>query len=142
MAFLLYIVYNIYYMKNYPEWVLAQKRPGTTIRQVKDNYYLYTATSKYSKDKKYPVTIQRYVGKITPDGLIEQEKVSFIPTKDKLALLKDVVSLNAYNVVDLASIENLPVMVIDGNYYTGVISIKIEKILLKHLDYKEGIIYG
>ena len=128
-------------MKTYPDWVLTQKRPGTTIREVKGNYYLYTATSKYVKGKKYPVTIQKYVGKITKDGLIEPERVSFIPSKDKLALLKDVVSLDGYNDADLSLIENLPVLIIDRFIYTGKISSKIEKTLKKHLDYKEYIIY-
>ena len=129
-------------MKTYPDWVLAQKRPGTTIREVKGNFYLYTATSKYVKGKKYPVTIQKYVGKITKDGLIEPERVSFIPSKDKLALLKDVVSLDSYNDADLTLIENLPVLIIDKTIYTGHISSRIEKVLKKHLNYKEGIIYG
>lgn len=128
-------------MKTYPDWVLTQKRPGTTIREVKGNYYLYTATSKYVKGKKYPVTMQKYVGKITKDGLIEPERVSFIPSKDKLALLKDVVSLDGYNDADLSLIENLPVLIIDRLIYTGKISSKIEKTLKKHLDYREGIIY-
>ena len=128
-------------MKVYPDWVLAQKRPGTTIREVKGKYYLYTATSKYVKGKKYPVTIQKYVGKITKDGLIEPERVSFIPTKDNLALLKDVMPLDSYNDADLALIENLPVLIIDRVIYTGKISSKIEKILMKHLDYREGVIY-
>lgn len=128
-------------MKVYPDWVLAQKRPGTTIREVKGKYYLYTATSKYVKGKKYPVTIQKYVGKITKDGLIEPDKISFIPTKDNLALLKDVMPLDSYNDADLALIENLPVLIIDRVIYTGKISSKIEKILMKHLDYREGVIY-
>lgn len=128
-------------MKTYPDWVLAQKRPGTTIREVKGNYYLYTATSKYVKGKKYPVTIQKYVGKITKNGLIEPERVSFTPTKDSLSLLKDAVSLENYNDTDLALIENLPVLIIDRFIYTGKISSKIEKTLKKHLDYREGIIY-
>ena len=128
-------------MKTYPDWVLTKKRPGTTIREVKGNYYLYTATSKYVKGKKYPVTMQKYVGKITKDGLIEPERVSFIPSKDKLALLKDVVSLDGYNDADLSLIENLPVLIIDRLIYTGKISSKIEKTLKKHLDYREGIIY-
>ena len=106
-------------MKVYPDWVLAQKSPGTTIREVKGKYYLYTATSKYVKGKKYPVTIQRYVGKITKDGLIEPERVSFIPTKDCLALLKAVVPLDNFNDADLALIESLPVLIIDRAIYTG-----------------------
>ena len=128
-------------MKVYPDWVLAQKRPGTTIREVKGKYYLYTATSKHVKGKKYPVTIQKYVGKITKDGLIEPDKISFIPTKDNLALLKDVMPLDSFNDTDLALIENLPVLIIDRLIYTGKISSKIEKILMKHLDYREGVIY-
>lgn len=128
-------------MKAYPDWVLSQKRPGTTIREVKGNYYLYTATSKYVKGKKYPLTIQKYIGKITKDGLIEPERVSFIPSKDKLALLKDVMSLDGYDDADLSLIENLPVLIIDRLIYTGKISSKIEKTLKKHLDYREGIIY-
>ena len=129
-------------MKRYPDWVENKRVKGTSIKQIGDNYYLYSVTSKYSKDKGYPVSIQRYIGKITQDGLIEPDKISFIPTKDKLALLKNVVSLDLYNNVDKAAIENLPVLVINGNYYTGNIPSKIEKILTKHLDYKDGVING
>ena len=121
--------------------MLSQKRPGTTIREVKGKYYLYTATSKYVKGKKYPVTIQKYIGRITENGLIEPDKISFIPTKDNLALLKDVVSLDSFNDADLALIESLPVLIIDRVIYTGKISSKIEKILRKHLYYREGVIY-
>ena len=129
-------------MKRYPDWVENEHIKGTSIKQIGDNYYLYSVTSKYSKDKGYPISIQRYIGKITKDGLIEPDKISFIPTKDKLALLKNVISLDLYNIVDKAAIENLPVLVINGNYYTGNIASKIEKILIKHLDYKDGVIYG
>lgn len=129
-------------MKRYPDWVEKLHIKGTSIKQIGDNYYLYSVTSKYSKDKGYPISIQRYIGKITKDGLIEPDKISFIPTKDKLALLKNVISLDLYNIVDKAAIENLPVLVINGNYYTGNIASKIEKILIKHLDYRDGVIYG
>lgn len=129
-------------MKRYPDWVEKQHIKGTSIKQIGDNYYLYSVTSKHSKDKGYPVSIQRYIGKITQDGVIEPDKISFIPTKDKLTLLKNVLSLDLYNIVDKAQIENLPVLVINGNYYTGNITSKIENILIKHLDYKDGVIYG
>ena len=129
-------------MKRYPDWVEKQRIKGTSIKQIGDNYYLYSVTSKYSKDKGYPVSVQRYIGKITRDGLIEPDKISFIPTKDKLTLLQNVLSLDLYNIVDKAAIENLPVLVINGNFYTGNIASKIEKILMKHLDYKDGVIYG
>ena len=130
------------YRKTYPDWVEKQHIKGTSIKQIGDNYYLYSVTSKYVKGRRYPVGIQRYIGKITEDGLIEPDKISFIPSKDKLSLLKNVISLNLYNDVDRSLIENLPVLVINGNYYTGYISSKIEKILIKHLDYKDGVIYG
>ena len=129
-------------MKRYPDWVENEHIKGTSIKQIGDNYYLYSVTSKYSKEKGYPISIQRYIGKITEDGLIEPDKISFIPSKDKLALLKNVISLDLYNIVDKAAIENLPVLVINGNYYTGNIASKTEKILIKHLDYKDGVIYG
>ena len=129
-------------MKRYPDWVENKRVKGTSIKQIGDNYYLYSVTSKYCKDKGYPVSIQRYIGKITKDGLIEPDKISFIPSKDKLTLLKNVISLDLYNIVDKAAIENLPVLVINGNYYTGNITSKIEKILMKHLDYRDGVIYG
>ena len=58
-----------------------------------------------------------------------------------MALLKDVMPLDGYNDTDLAIIENLPVLIIDRVIYTGKISSKIEKILMKHLDYREGVIY-
>ena len=106
-------------MKVYPDRVLSQKRPGTTLREVKGKYYLYTATLKYVKGKRYPVTIQKYIGKITKNGLIEPDKISFIPTKDCLALLKAVVPLDNFNDADLALIESLPVLIIDRAIYTG-----------------------
>jgi len=129
-------------MKTYPDWVNIHHTSGTSIKKIGDNYYLYSVTSKVSKDKPYPVSIQRYIGKITPNGLIEPVKISFIPSKDKLRLLKDVVSLNKYSSIDLAQIENLPVLVINDKYYTGLIPKKIENILSKHLNYKDGVIYG
>ena len=43
--------------KVYPEWVQAQKRKGTTIKKVGDNYYLYKHSSKRVPGKKYPVPL-------------------------------------------------------------------------------------
>lgn len=58
-----------------PEWVMKYRVPGTTVKQIGKNYYLYLATSQRRPDKKYPVSIQTYVGKITPDGVVS-ERVS------------------------------------------------------------------
>lgn len=128
-------------MKTYPDWAIKEKKPGTSIKQIGDNYYLYSVTSKHVKGKSYPISIQRYLGKITKEGLIESDKISFIPTKDKLALLKDIFDLNMYNDNDIKLIENLPILVIGKTYYTGHINKKIEKILLKHFSYEDCVIY-
>lgn len=129
-------------IKKYPNWVNKQHAPGTSIKQIGDNYYLYSVTSKYDKNKGYPVSIQRYVGKITKGGLIKPETVSFIPSKDKLYLLKDCLDISMFTGIQQKAIKDLPVLFINGVYYTGSISSKVEKILTKHFDYKEGVIYG
>ena len=54
----------------YPQWVLKHKKPGTTVKQIGKNYYLYFASSHREPEKKYPVSVQTYIGKIT-----EQEDV-------------------------------------------------------------------
>lgn len=129
-------------IKKYPNWVNKQHAPGTSIKQIGDNYYLYSVTSKYDKNKGYPTSIQSYVGKITKDGLIKPETVSFIPSKDKLYLLKDCLDISMFTSIQQKAIKDLPVLFINGVYYTGSISSKVEKILTKHFDYKEGAIYG
>lgn len=55
----------------YPEWVQSQKRKGTTVKKVENNYYLYKHSSKRVKGKKYPVPVDTYIGKITPEGVEE-----------------------------------------------------------------------
>ncbi len=67
-----------------PNWVLKHKKPGTTIKKIGNNYYLYYATSSRLPDKKYPVSVQSYIGKITEQGVIN-DKVS-ITIKDTEAL--------------------------------------------------------
>ena len=129
-------------MKRYPNWVNEYHTAGTSIKQIKDNYYLYSVTSKYSKEKGYPISIQKYIGKITKDGLIKPETVSFTPSKDKLCLFKDCLSLNSFTIKEKELIKDLPMLIIDGVYYTGKLTSKIEKILMKHFDYKEGVIHG
>ncbi len=55
-----------------PKWAMKYKVPGTTVKQIGNNYYLYLATSERRPDKKYPVSVQTYVGKITPDGVASE----------------------------------------------------------------------
>ena len=35
----------------YPDWVLKEKRPGTNISKIGNNYYLYEVTSQWDKEK-------------------------------------------------------------------------------------------
>ena len=58
-----------------PEWVLKHKKPGCTIKEINGKYYLYYATSRYDPNKSYPVSIQTYIGRITPEGVVS-ERVS------------------------------------------------------------------
>ena len=126
-------------MKSYPSWVENHHIKGTSIKQIGDNYYLYSVTSKYSKEKGYPISIQRYIGKITKeDGLIEPNKISFIPGKDKLVLFKDCFDLSLYSTSDINLIKDIPVINIDNRYYVGNISSKLIKIIDKHYSYSEG----
>lgn len=66
--------------KVYPEWVQAQKRKGTTIKKVGENYYLYKHSSKRVPGKKYPVPVDTYIGIITPDGVIESKRKKLVLT--------------------------------------------------------------
>lgn len=70
----------------YPDWVMKQKRPGTSIKKIGNNFYLYYATSKYVKDKPYPVSMQTYIGKITKDGIVS-ERVSIDVSKTSASTL-------------------------------------------------------
>lgn len=60
--------------KVYPDWVQAQKRKGTTIKKVGENYYLYKHSSKRVPGKKNPVPADTYIGVITPEGVVESKK--------------------------------------------------------------------
>ena len=61
-------------VKVYPDWVLAFKRRGTTVKKVGTNYYLYKHSSRRVPGKKYPQPVDTYIGVITPDGIIESGK--------------------------------------------------------------------
>jgi hypothetical protein len=126
--------------KIYPDWVEKQHVKGTSIKQIRDNYYLYSATSHYSKEKGYPVSEQRYIGKITPDGLIEPEKITFIPGIDKLILLRDVVDLGAVKKADCELLGSIPVLVIGKNVYTGRLNRKQTAALKSNFNYENGVI--
>lgn len=126
--------------KQYPDWVLKQQIPGTTIRQVKDKYYLYSCTSKYVKGKKYPVGIQRYVGRITREGLIKPETISFIPLKDKLVLLSDEFDISNIDKTDKLLLEHICLFKQSSLYYIGKIDAKTFKVLNKYFLIEKGML--
>ena len=55
-----------------PDWALRYKKPGCTIKEYGDKYYLYYATSKYVPERKYPVSVQTYIGRFLPDGVVSE----------------------------------------------------------------------
>lgn len=57
--------------KVYPDWVLAHKTRGTTVKKVGTNYYLYKHSSRRVPGKKYPQPVDTYIGVITPDGVVK-----------------------------------------------------------------------
>jgi hypothetical protein len=58
-------------MSKYPDWVNAHKTKGTSVKKVGGSYYLYSSTSRRVKGKKYPQPVQKFIGTITPDGLVK-----------------------------------------------------------------------
>ncbi len=74
----------------YPQWVLKHKKPGTTVKQIGKNYYLYFASSHREPEKKYPVSVQTYIGKITEQGVIS-ERVSISVEDTEASLISDLI---------------------------------------------------
>ena len=60
-------------IKVYPDWVQKYREKGTTVKKVGNNFYLYKHSSKRVPGKKYPVPVDTYIGKITPDGLEKEQ---------------------------------------------------------------------
>ena len=59
-------------MGRYPDWVEKHRRKGTQIVKIGKNYYLYQVRSDWDPIKKRARKItERYLGKITPEGLIK-----------------------------------------------------------------------
>ena len=58
-------------MSNYPDWVNAFKKKGTSVKKIGNEYYLYQSTSKRVPGKKYPQPVQQYIGPITRAGVIK-----------------------------------------------------------------------
>ena len=60
--------------KTYPDWVQEYRTRGMTVKKKGDAYYLYKRTSKRVPVKKYPQSVDTYVGLITPNGVVYSDK--------------------------------------------------------------------
>ena len=132
-------------MKNkkiYPDWVEKEHVKGTSIKQIGENYYLYECTSKNVRGKSYPVSIQRYIGKITPEGLIKPETISFIPLKDNLVQLRDEFDLSDIEKADREILEHVCLLKLSSIYYIGKLDNKTMKLLNKYFNIEEGVLCG
>lgn len=127
--------------KKYPDWVEKYHTKGTSIKKIRDNYYLYRVTSYYSDKKPYPVAVQTYIGKIDETkGLIKPRNISFTPGKDSLLLFKDVFSLDLYDEEERKILGNIPVIYTDGICCSGKLDNKVITLIRKHYSYNEGVI--
>lgn len=71
----------------YPDWVLKQKRKGTEVRKIGNNFYLYKVTSVWDKEKKRARKItEKFLGTITQDGLIKPKKERLIESIDNVSV--------------------------------------------------------
>lgn len=128
--------------KIYPDWVEKEHVKGTSIKQIGDNYYLYECTSKKVKGKSYPVSIQRYIGKITKEGLIKPETISFIPEKDVLVQLRDEFDLSDIAEADREILEHVCLLKVSSIYYIGKLDSKTVKAVNKYFNIEEGVLCG
>jgi hypothetical protein len=126
--------------KIYPDWVEKHHTKGTSVKQIRDNYYLYSVTSHYSRERGYPVSEQRYIGKITEDGLIEPDKISFIPGVDRLVLFRDIFDLSELSESDKQILNEIPLLKIGSCAYTGHLNRKQISVLKLHFNYDNGVI--
>lgn len=122
----------------YPEWVEKYHIKGTAIKIINENYYLYKVTSKRIKGKDYPVSIQKYIGKITRDGVIEPNKISFTPGIDKIIDLGNILKCDQ---ADKRTLNKIYVIEIDGVYYSGKLSNKEILVIKKYFNYDGGKIW-
>jgi hypothetical protein len=57
----------------YPDWVTNQRPKGHAVKKVGNQYYLYKHSSKRVPGKKYPQSVDTYVGVITKDGIVYRD---------------------------------------------------------------------
>jgi transposase len=84
--------------REYPDWVVAQKRKGTAIHYINGSYYLYEVSSRWDKDKKRPVRLTgKSLGRITEEGLVPRSERPSRKDLKQIDHLKDV-SIKEYGI--------------------------------------------
>jgi hypothetical protein len=63
-------------MSTYPKWVENCRRKGTVILRNGGDFFLYSTTSHRVPGKKNPQVTRKYLGKITPQGLVQRLEVN------------------------------------------------------------------
>ena len=90
-----------------PDWVMKHKKPGTTVKKIGNNYYLYYATSNRLPGKKYPVSIQNYIGKITENGVVCDRSAIVVKDTEACLITKILPELDArFSKVIVLNIKN------------------------------------
>jgi hypothetical protein len=58
-----------------PDWAKAYERPGTEVKEIHGNYYLYEVKGKWDKVKKRPKKVTgAYLGAVKPGGVVPPKK--------------------------------------------------------------------
>jgi transposase len=71
----------------YPEWVMKFKGKGMHVQKKGDVYYLYRVHSKWNKEKgRAQLITDEYLGRITPDGLIEPKYKRMMKRYDQISV--------------------------------------------------------
>lgn len=123
----------------HPDWVEKYHTEGTSVKKVKDSYYLYKVTSKIVKGKPYPVSIQKYIGRITQDGLIKKEKLTFNIGIDKIVILADLV--DEVDIKDKKALNKVGVIESNGVYYCGKLTDNQVTVIKKYFEYENNKIW-
>ena len=123
----------------YPKWVEKYHTEGTSIKEKNGNYYLYKVSSKRVKGKKYPVSVQKYIGKITEESLIEPDRVYFTPGVDKVIPIVEL--CNKIMEKDLEILSKIYVIKIDEDYYCGNLSTKKISVIKRYLNIENNKIW-
>lgn len=63
-------------MSTYPKWVEDCRKKGTVILRNGEDFFLYSTASHRVPGKKNPQVTRRYLGRITPEGLVQRLEVN------------------------------------------------------------------